>query len=276
MSYDLTEAALARRFAAERWGASTGFHCDHCGHDQAWQLHGKRSRVYQCKRCRHQKSVTADTAMHGTKLPLRVWEARAEWHEHETLPTSREFAQDQGIAPSSAWHLNQRFMAAIDLGTPEHDEFGGHTVVDAHLCRRPQRTPDLPEDARPYLREKREQFLATRRGTRLLNDLVLGPGGREMVLVDACASPEVADRGRAQPLVLDVALHHRGVERYVRNALERKLRTVSIRWLPVYVRCLVQLWSRLRDPRVQFVSWIPAVLAGPFRSLPALRARATA
>ena len=214
--------------------------------------------------------------MHGTKLDLQIWVARGEWHEHEAIPTSRGFAAEHDIAPSSAWHLNQRFMAAIDLGRPAHDDFGGHALFDQLLCRRPQPTPDLPAHAPASLREKRQQFLETRKGSPLLNELVLGPGGREMVLVEACASSEGWRRAREQPLVLPVELHHRGVDRFLRNILEGQLRTVCVRWLAVYVRCVLQLWSRLRDPRVKGVSWIGAVLAGPRRNLEAVRRAACA
>lgn len=267
---DLTDAVLARQLAFARWGP-TGFHCDRCGHDQGWHLAGSRPRVFQCKKCRKPRSVTARTVMHGSKLPLRVWFARGELHEAGELPTSSAFAEEHEIAVSSAWHLNQRFMAAIDLGHPEHTEFGGHFVLEHLRCRRPQPTPALPADAPSYFHETWARFLDRTERPPLRNAVGVGPGGKEMVLLDACASPAAIRRMNSQPLVINFAANHIGFDRYLRAVIERKLGTVSLRWLSRYVRCVLALWSRKVDHRIRPVEWLGAVLAGPPRALPALR-----
>jgi transposase-like protein len=68
------------RFAAEeacreylfacRW--PDGFHCRRCGSGDVGVMH-RRRRVWQCKGCRAQTSVTAGTVMHNTQTPLRLW-----------------------------------------------------------------------------------------------------------------------------------------------------------------------------------------------------------
>lgn len=48
-----------------------GFVCPKCGGHEYYFL--KTRHVCQCKHCRRQTSVTADTVMHRTHLPLTVW-----------------------------------------------------------------------------------------------------------------------------------------------------------------------------------------------------------
>jgi transposase-like protein len=52
-----------------RW--PDGFICPQCGHTEAYFM--KRRKVFQCKNCRHQTSVTVNTIFHRTHVPLRKW-----------------------------------------------------------------------------------------------------------------------------------------------------------------------------------------------------------
>lgn len=47
-----------------------GFRCPCFGHGQAWPTSRK---LWQCRACGHDVSVTAGTVFHPTQLPLRVW-----------------------------------------------------------------------------------------------------------------------------------------------------------------------------------------------------------
>lgn len=64
-----TEAACER--ALFRWRWPRGFCCPRCQARHATRLKGRRQ--YQCRGCKYQVSVTAGTALHKSKLPLRVW-----------------------------------------------------------------------------------------------------------------------------------------------------------------------------------------------------------
>lgn len=55
----------------EAWRWPKGFVCPRCSGKKSWRL--ARRRMLQCAACRHQVSVTAGTALHRTKLPLRMW-----------------------------------------------------------------------------------------------------------------------------------------------------------------------------------------------------------
>ena len=54
-----------------RWRWPDGFRCPRCGGEEAARLATRRQ--YQCRSCRRQTSITAGTALHKTKVPLRVW-----------------------------------------------------------------------------------------------------------------------------------------------------------------------------------------------------------
>jgi transposase-like protein len=64
-----TEAACRKHLFKLRW--PEGFRCPKCGHDECFDL--PRRKLYQCKDCGHQTSVTAGTVMHRTRTPLRKW-----------------------------------------------------------------------------------------------------------------------------------------------------------------------------------------------------------
>ena len=48
-----------------------GFVCEHCGNPHGWYL--KARRTFQCTHCNRQKSITAGTIFHSTKIPLQEW-----------------------------------------------------------------------------------------------------------------------------------------------------------------------------------------------------------
>jgi len=48
-----------------------GFKCPRCGYDKAWYL--TKRKLFDCKKCRFQTSLTAGTIFHGTKIPLVKW-----------------------------------------------------------------------------------------------------------------------------------------------------------------------------------------------------------
>ena len=63
-----SEEACRHWFARTRW--PTGFVCPHCGGGGSWIAPRK---VYQCRRCRRQTSLTSGTIFQGTRKPLRTW-----------------------------------------------------------------------------------------------------------------------------------------------------------------------------------------------------------
>lgn len=107
-----TEAACERYLARWRW--PNGFRCPKCSGKGAWRL--SRRRLYQCKSCRQQVSVTAGTALHRSKLPLRVWF----WAiflvgRHKKGISALQLQQDLGIGSyRTAWLLLHKIRACFD------------------------------------------------------------------------------------------------------------------------------------------------------------------
>ncbi|MZQ84251.1 hypothetical protein GQF01_19225 [Paenibacillus sp. 5J-6] len=52
-----------------RW--ANGFCCPRCDHNEAFQI--RTRKLFECKECRMQVSLTAGTIMHKSKLPLLLW-----------------------------------------------------------------------------------------------------------------------------------------------------------------------------------------------------------
>jgi transposase-like protein len=64
-----SDAACEKHLVEQRW--KNGFICLQCGHDKAWYLKGRK--LFDCKKCRFQTSLTAGTIFHATKIPLVKW-----------------------------------------------------------------------------------------------------------------------------------------------------------------------------------------------------------
>ena len=64
-----SEEGCQKYLASCRW--PDGFVCPRCGNQSAYEL--VKLKRWQCTGCRHQVSVTAQTILHNTKIPLTVW-----------------------------------------------------------------------------------------------------------------------------------------------------------------------------------------------------------
>jgi transposase-like protein len=64
-----TEEDCAGYLMYKRW--SDGFACPKCQHRQYYYIQNRK--LFECRECHHQTSITARTIMHKTKLPLATW-----------------------------------------------------------------------------------------------------------------------------------------------------------------------------------------------------------
>lgn len=67
--YFQTEEQCFEHLKNVRW--ENGFRCPRCGHTEAYFI--EKRKVFQCKHCRFQTSLTAGTMFHRSHLPLRKW-----------------------------------------------------------------------------------------------------------------------------------------------------------------------------------------------------------
>lgn len=106
-----TERACERFLFSWRW--PDGFRCPRCGDPEAKRL--KTRRVYQCRRCRRQTSVTAGTVFHRSRVPLRKWF----WavflvSRHKTSVSALQLKKDLGVAYNTAWFMLHRIRSCFD------------------------------------------------------------------------------------------------------------------------------------------------------------------
>ena len=105
------EEACLKYLIESRW--PNGFLCPHCGFD-AYYWKGPR-RLFQCKRCGVQTSVTAGTVMHRSKIPLWMW-FQAAWLVTTVTPgmSAVQFARQMGIGSyKTAFHMLHKLRAAM-------------------------------------------------------------------------------------------------------------------------------------------------------------------
>lgn len=117
---------------ALRW--PEGFRCPRCASSAHYVVgHGAR-RLFQCRACRHQTSLTAGTLMDSTKLPLRTWFlAIFLVSQDKTGLSSLALMRHLGTSYRTAWLIHQKLMAAMARCDSEMPLHGTVQVDDAYL-----------------------------------------------------------------------------------------------------------------------------------------------
>jgi transposase-like protein len=94
-----------------RW--PDGFKCPKCDHNEAYFIETRN--LFQCKKCKHQTSVTAGTIFHGTRTPLRSWFwAILNVSKHKNGISANQLQKDVDIKSyDTAWHILHRIRSAL-------------------------------------------------------------------------------------------------------------------------------------------------------------------
>lgn len=124
------EDACVAYLAVCRW--PHGFRCPRCGVREAFDL--PRRRLWQCKACGHQTSVTAGTVMHRTRTPLLTWFWAAYWMTaHKPGLSALQLQHMLGLARyETAWlilHKLRRAMADANREPLKGTVEIGETVI---------------------------------------------------------------------------------------------------------------------------------------------------
>jgi transposase-like protein len=86
-------------------------------------------RVWKCKDCRKQFSVTTGTVFHGSKVSLRIWLfVFFEMCANKNGIAAREIARKYGVAPKTAWLMTQRIREA--MMNDSSGKFSGNIVAE--------------------------------------------------------------------------------------------------------------------------------------------------
>jgi len=106
-----TERDCLRYVTGRKW--PDGFRCPRCDHDQAYLIESRR--LYQCKECGHQTSVTANTIFHKTRKPLRDWFwAIFVVATRTTGSSARQLQYDLGLSYPTAWTWCHKIRKAME------------------------------------------------------------------------------------------------------------------------------------------------------------------
>lgn len=127
-----SEVQCAAALVAMRW--PQGFRCPRCASGQHYVVgHGAR-KLFQCRGCRHQTSLTAGTLMDSTKLPLRTWFlAIFLISQDKTGLSALALKRHLGTTYRTAWLIHQKLMKTMALRDSEEPLTGLVQVDDAYL-----------------------------------------------------------------------------------------------------------------------------------------------
>lgn len=90
-----------------------GFRCPRCGGESYSMVRGRR-HTCQCSRCRRQVSLTAGTAMQGTRLPLAKWFLAMRLMTHSKRGVSAaELSRELGVCEKTGQYLLRRLRGAM-------------------------------------------------------------------------------------------------------------------------------------------------------------------
>jgi transposase-like protein len=116
---EMNEEQAREYFESILWpGGAT---CPHCGDKKAWKRKSERARngLYECAACGKEFTVTVDTVMHGSHIPLRQWlMAIALMTSSKKGVSALQLQRNLGLGSyKSAWHLAHRIRYAMTEGT---------------------------------------------------------------------------------------------------------------------------------------------------------------
>ena len=90
-----------------------GYRCPRCG-GESYSMMRTRPHTCRCTRCRKQSSLTAGTAMHGTKLPLSSWFLAMRLMTHSKRGVSAaELARELGVCEKTGQYVQRRLRGAM-------------------------------------------------------------------------------------------------------------------------------------------------------------------
>jgi len=117
--------ACRKYLAACRW--PDGFRCSGCGQTETFEL--PRRRLWQCKACGRQTSLTSRTVLHRTRLPLTVWFWATYLVTTHTPGLSAVQLQRQlRISYETAWALLHKLRRA--MVNPEREALKDKVEID--------------------------------------------------------------------------------------------------------------------------------------------------
>jgi transposase-like protein len=107
-----TEAACQDHLFKMKW--PNGFRCRRCEHDQYYETRTRKHKLFECKLCRYQATVTVDTVMEKTRTDLVKWFLAIFLVAHDKRGTSATLLAEQvEVTFKTAWLMLHKIRKAM-------------------------------------------------------------------------------------------------------------------------------------------------------------------
>jgi transposase-like protein len=127
-----TEAQCASALEQSRW--PQGFVCPCCGETGCSVSVVGVHKMFQCRSCRHQTSLTAGTLFQSTKLPLTTWFLAIYLvSQAKTGLSALALKRYLGVRYPTAWLIQHKLMQAMSERETRYTLSGPVQVDDAYL-----------------------------------------------------------------------------------------------------------------------------------------------
>jgi len=109
-----------------------GFKCPECSHQEYYRLKNNRNRVLQCKKCKKQESLTANTIFHGTRTSLQKWFWAFYYvSQHKKGISSVQLGKDIGVSDMTAWLMLMKIRKSMEEDVVKYQIGGPDQEVQA-------------------------------------------------------------------------------------------------------------------------------------------------
>ena len=124
-----TEQKCHAALVASRW--PDGFRCPQCGDARHGSFVRQARQYWQCRRCRHQSTVTAGTIFEATKLPLTRWFlAMHLLTQAKNNVSALELKRHLGVRYKAAWLMKHKLMRAMGAREAHKPKLEGRVEID--------------------------------------------------------------------------------------------------------------------------------------------------
>lgn len=107
-----TEEQCREVVEQHRW--PVGFVCPKCGHKDSLAYLRGAVKVFQCRGCRTQTTLTEGTIFHSTKLQLTIWfQAMFFVTQNKNHVSALELKRHLGVCYRTAWRIKQKLMQVM-------------------------------------------------------------------------------------------------------------------------------------------------------------------
>jgi len=115
-----------------RW--PEGFRCAKCQSKEHYQYRRRSVKIFQCRICRTQTTLTEGTIFHSTKLPLTIWfQAMYLLTQNKNNVSALELRRLVGISYPAAWRMKHKLMQVMCERESATRLSGRVEVDDAYL-----------------------------------------------------------------------------------------------------------------------------------------------